>query len=257
MTSGQIVAEPLLLQGLSASVAAARAEVTELLGVVGLKPEHVDRYPHQLSGGQRQRVGIARALATKPRLLVLDEPTSALDVSVQANLLNLLTDLQQRFNLSYVFISHDLAVISQQAARVAVMYLGQIVETGPTEIIFASPRHPYTMALLSSMPGERLLADHQRIVLEGEIPSPLNPPSGCRFHTRCPFTTDTCRSAPQALHEIGPGHSVACTRAHAGEIPTFWLQPERAAHIIDRISEAEAFLADRRAQATTSGKLHP
>jgi oligopeptide/dipeptide ABC transporter ATP-binding protein len=248
MTAGDIAAEPLLLQGLAPSKAAARSQVIDLFGIVGLAPEHVDRYPHQLSGGQRQRVGIARALATRPQLIVLDEPTSALDVSVQATLLNLLTELQQRFGLSYVFISHDLAVISQQASRVAVMYLGQIVESGPTEAIFATPRHPYTMALLSSIPGERLLEDHQRIVLEGEIPSPLDPPSGCRFHTRCPFAVEACRHNTQALHELAPGHTVACERAMAGEIPTFWLKQERASHVLQRIGDAEAFLAERRAQ---------
>ncbi len=246
MTVGDAVAEPMLLQGIALSHAEAHTQVREIFQIVGLSAEHVDRYPHQLSGGQRQRVGIARALASKPQLIVLDEPTSALDVSVQANLLNLLTDLQQRFGLSYVFISHDLAVISQQANRVAVMYLGQIVEIGPTEQIFRQPRHPYTMALLSSIPGEKLLDGHERIILEGEIPSPLNPPSGCRFHTRCPFAVEACRRNEQTLHEVSVGHGVACERAHAGEVPTYWLKGGQTSEVVEHMRAAEAYLGERR-----------
>lgn len=254
MTVGDIAAEPLLLHGIAPSRNEARKQVIELFEIVGLSAEHVDRYPHQLSGGQRQRVGVARALATKPQLIVLDEPTSALDVSVQANLLNLLTDLQQRFGLSYIFISHDLAVISQQANRVAVMYLGQIVEIGPTQEIFAAPRHPYTMALLSSIPGEQLLDSHQRIVLEGEIPSPLNPPSGCRFHTRCPFAQERCKRNDQLLQAIGPDHAVACERTHAGEIPSFWIKREQVSDVMSHMQLAETYLSERHQRMTKSNK---
>jgi len=248
MTVGDIVAEPMLLHGLAASRDQARTKVAELFQIVGLSAEHLDRFAHQLSGGQRQRVGIARALATEPQLIVLDEPTSALDVSVQANLLNLLTDLQQRFGLSYVFISHDLAVISQQSSRVAVMYLGQVVELGPTNVIFEQPRHPYTMALLSSIPGEELLDAHARIVLEGEIPSPLHPPSGCRFHTRCPYAVDACKTQAQVLREIAPGHAVSCQRAHADELPGYWLKRTQVSEAGGHMQAAEAYLADRRQQ---------
>lgn len=248
MTVGEAVAEPLLLHTIARTRRAARQQVADFFAIVGLPSEYLDRYPHQLSGGQRQRVGIARALSMQPELIVLDEPTSALDVSVQANLLNLLADLQQRFQLSYIFISHDLEVISQQSDQVAVMYLGEIVESGPTDELFTQPKHPYTMALLSAIPGMELLEGHQRIVLEGEIPSPIDPPGGCRFHTRCPFATAQCRSQVQTLEPIRPGHQVACHRALAGEIPPFWLQAEHTAQILTQITEAEQYLAERHAQ---------
>lgn len=247
MTVGEAVAEPLLLHEIVQTKREAIRQVQEFFGIVGLTPDYLNRYPHQLSGGQRQRVGIARALSMQPELIVLDEPTSALDVSVQATLLNLLGELQRQFNLSYIFISHDLAVISQQSDHVAVMYLGRIVETGPTEEIFTQPKHPYTMALLSAIPGMDLLEDHQRITLEGEIPSPLNPPTGCRFHTRCPFVTEECRQREQTLQEVGRKHQVACHRALAGQIPPFWMQSEdHTSTIASWVTEAEAYLAERR-----------
>jgi oligopeptide/dipeptide ABC transporter ATP-binding protein len=246
LTVGQILAEPLVLHGL-AQGREVQERTVALLRRVKLGPEHVGRYPHQLSGGQRQRVGIARALATKPRLVVLDEPTSALDVSVQAQLLNLLRELQAELNLAYLFISHDLAVVSHLAERVAVMYLGQIVEFGPTAEVFSSPRHPYTQALLSAIPGEQLLDERQRIVLSGEIPSPLNPPSGCRFHTRCPFAQDVCRQEPQTLRSYAGEHGVACGRAFEGAIPPFAIEQGHAQAFSSAIEDARSRLFARRA----------
>ncbi len=213
MTALEAVMEPMILHGLARGKAA-RERAIELLRQVGLKRQHAERYPHQLSGGQQQRVGIARALATEPKFVVFDEPTSALDVSVQAQLLNLIRRLREEYHLSSVFISHDLAVVSHLADRVAVMYLGRVVETGPRRRIFENPQHPYTVSLMSSIPGERPLMPWRPLVLEGEIPSPLNPPSGCRFHTRCPYARAECRELDQQLAEIEPGHWVACQRVH-------------------------------------------
>lgn len=217
-TVGETVLEPLTIHGI-AHGADARNRVGELFEQVGLKTEHMTRYPHQLSGGQQQRVGIARALASNPSLIVLDEPTSALDVSVQAKLLRLLRMLQRERNLAYLFISHDLSVIGYLSHRVAVMYLGQIVEIGPTRQVFSRPRHPYTMALMSAIPAANPLERRERILLKGEIPSPIEPPSHCRLVTRCPFATDECRKTPLALWEVEPGHQVACIRSVKGEIP--------------------------------------
>ncbi|HEX6288898.1 MAG TPA: oligopeptide/dipeptide ABC transporter ATP-binding protein [Herpetosiphonaceae bacterium] len=218
MTVSELVTEPLLLHKLcSRREASERAK--DLLAKVGLKQVYLNRYPHQLSGGQNQRVGIARALATGPRLLVLDEPTSALDVSVQAKLLNLLGQLQADLGLSYLFISHDLAVVNYLAARVAVLYLGQIVEIGTRNALFATPRHPYTQALMSALPSETPEQPRQRIVLAGEIPSAINPPQGCRLASRCPYATSACRELPQPLRPIEAEHLVACHRALAGELP--------------------------------------
>jgi oligopeptide/dipeptide ABC transporter ATP-binding protein len=245
MTVSEAVAEPLRLHGL-VNGREAGERVLDLFRRVNLGPEHIGRYPHQLSGGQRQRVGIARALATGPKLIVLDEPTSALDVSVQAQLLNLLRDLQAEFNLSYVFISHDLAVVSHLSDRVAVMYLGQIVEFGPTDVVFRNPRHPYTMSLLSAIPGEKLLDERRRIVLSGEIPSTLNPPSGCRFHTRCPFAQPVCSTEPQTLRPVESEHSVACNRVFEDQIPAFWVEGGRGEQLTRLIHEAQAFLRERR-----------
>ncbi len=217
-TAGETVLEPIVLHGI-AKGRAARERTAELFERVGLKPEHMARFPHQLSGGQQQRVGIARALATDPSLIVLDEPTSALDVSVQAKLIRLLRGLQREKNLTYLFISHDLSVIGYLSTRVAVMYLGQIIEIGPTRQLFTQPRHPYTMALMSAVPPANPLERRERIVLKGEIPSPIEPPRHCRLVTRCPFATDECRTMPMELWEAQPGHRVACIRSIRGEIP--------------------------------------
>ncbi|GAA3130412.1 dipeptide ABC transporter ATP-binding protein [Streptomyces rectiviolaceus] len=213
MTVGQIIAEPLRLHGI-AKGDAARARVAELLAQVGLRPEHADRHPHELSGGQRQRISIARALSVDPDLLVADEPTSALDVSVQASVLNLLADLQRDRGFGCLFITHDLAAVEFLADRIAVMYLGQIVEQAPTVELFADPKHPYTQALLSAapVPDPALQRTRERIVLSGELPSPLAPPPGCRFHTRCPLAVDRCRVEVPELRTLpgDGGREVSC-----------------------------------------------
>ncbi|MBV7338869.1 ATP-binding cassette domain-containing protein [Chloroflexi bacterium TSY] len=251
MTVGETVTEPLLLHGLATTRTEGRRQVIELFERVNLGEEHLDRYPHQLSGGQRQRVSIARALSTDPKLIVLDEPTSALDVSVQAQLLNLLRTLQDELGLSFIFISHDLAVVSHLADKVAVMYLGQIVEFGPTEQVFHSPRHPYTMSLLSAIPGESLLSEEQRIVLSGEIPSPLKPPTGCRFHTRCPFAKPTCQTEEQTLQPIRAGdesrdHVIACGRVDEGAIPHLRVEDAQNAIFTTNIQHVREYLRQRR-----------
>jgi oligopeptide/dipeptide ABC transporter ATP-binding protein len=219
MTVGQAVAEPLRLHHVAGN-GDVRARVAELFERVGLSRDHLERYPHQLSGGQQQRVGIARALAPGPEVMILDEPTSALDVSVQATLINLLRKLQAELHLTQIFISHDLSVIGYLSDRVAVMYLGEIVEMGPTAEMFARPRHPYTGALISAVPSDELLDRSVRMMLPGEVPSPINPPPACRLAPRCPFAKDRCREEKQLLEPIGDDHVVRCWRAAAGEIST-------------------------------------
>jgi oligopeptide transport system ATP-binding protein len=218
---GELVGEPLLVHGIVPK-SGLRAELEQLFRMVGLGPQHEGRLAHQLSGGQQQRVGIARALATRPKLVVLDEPTSALDVSVQAQIINLLRELQRERELTFLFISHDLAVVSLLAHRIAVMYLGQIVETGPKDAVLERPMHPYTQALIEATPVDHPAERRERIVVRGEPTSPIEPPAHCRLVPRCPFAQPICSQVPAELVEVVPGHSTRCVRFQREHVGGVW-----------------------------------
>jgi oligopeptide transport system ATP-binding protein len=209
MTIGDIISEPILIHNLTRGKQR-EERVRQLLAIVGLKEQHIRRYPHEFSGGQRQRIGIARALAINPKFVVCDEPVSALDVSIQAQVINLLRELQARFNLTYLFIAHDLGVVKYISDRVAVMYVGKIVELANWKEIYSSAKHPYTQALLSAIPIPDPEVKRERVVLKGDVPSPTNPPVGCRFHPRCPLATQECEEEEPVLKNIGAEHYVAC-----------------------------------------------
>jgi oligopeptide transport system ATP-binding protein len=213
MTVGNILSEPLRVHKLANSKSQEKERVAALLKSVGLAPEHARRYPHEFSGGQRQRIGIARAIAVQPKFIVCDEPVSALDVSVQAQIINLLQELQEKFKLTYLFIAHDLAVVEHISDRVLVMYLGKIVEEAAAEELYANPLHPYTKALISAVPTIDPVTRRQRIVLPGDVPSPINPPPGCPFHPRCPVAIENCSKVVPAWRELRKGHRVACDLA--------------------------------------------
>src|SRR5712692_632966 len=210
MRVGAIIGEALIIHGLAKNRREFEDRIVELLETVGLHADHMRRYPHEFSGGQRQRIGIARALAVSPKLIVCDEPVSALDVSIQAQVVNLLEDLQQQFSLTYLFIAHDLSVVEHISTRVAVMYLGRIVEIAPASDLYTAPLHPYTEALLSAVPIPDPAVKRRRIMLEGDVPSPIRPPPGCHFHPRCPRALPVCAAEAPVLKEISPGHWVAC-----------------------------------------------
>jgi len=214
MTAGNIIGEPIQIHGMSNSKEEYAEQVEELLRVVGLNPYMRDRYPHEFSGGQRQRIGIARALAVRPSLIIADEPVSALDVSIQAQVINLLQELQEQFNLTYMFIAHDLSVVRHISDRIGVMYLGKMVELAERDELYENPLHPYTQALLSAVPipDPAIERGRERIVLEGDVPSPLRPPSGCRFHTRCPIAIDECSEEDPEFRDVGNDHWAACLR---------------------------------------------
>jgi peptide/nickel transport system ATP-binding protein len=217
MTVLEIIGEPLVIHGVSDG-GELRARVRELLEMVGLRVQHMNRFPHAFSGGQRQRIGVARALALNPKLIVADEPVSALDVSIQAQVLNLLKDLQARLGLAYLFVSHDLSVVEHISDRVAVMYLGGIVEIAPAEQVYAQPKHPYTEALLSAIPRSNPDQQSQRIILPGDVPNPANPPSGCTFNPRCRYAQDICKKEKPPLIEVAPDHQAACHFARELEL---------------------------------------
>ena len=210
MTVSEIIAEPMRVNGMYQDKTALQKRVSELMDTVGLASRLENAYPHELDGGRRQRIGIARALSVNPKFIVCDEPVSALDVSIQAQILNLMQDLQEQMGLTYIFITHDLSVVNHFADDIAVMYLGQLIEKAPSEQLFDKPTHPYTQALLSAIPVPSLKKKRERIILKGEITSPINPKPGCRFAARCPYATDRCRSEEPVLREIEPNHFVAC-----------------------------------------------
>jgi len=242
MTIEQTITEPLALHGLAPGKHRERA--AELMDRVGLAPQYLQRYPHEFSGGQRQRIGIARALAVEPRIIVCDEPVSALDVSIQAQIVNLLRDLQRQLGLAYVFIAHDLAVVKHIASHVAVMYLGHVVEYADKRSLFASPRHPYTQALLTAVPLPQPGLRRERMLLQGDVPNPITPPSGCRFRTRCPYARERCAQEVPALRESG-GHSVACH---------FWEEIEPPAGVA---AQAKPNVRLERLQAAFRGNSFP
>lgn len=218
MTVGDIVGEPLDIYHAYESKAERREKILELLNLVGLNSEHMNRYPHEFSGGQRQRVSIARSMALRPDFMVCDEPISALDVSIQAQVINMLMELQQKLNMTYLFIAHDLNVVRHISRRVGVMYLGSLVEVCDANELYKNPLHPYTQALLSAIPipDPNVSRSRHRVVLEGEVPSPMNPPNGCKFHTRCPYARDICREARPETIEVGQGHTCACHKVEQG-----------------------------------------
>ena len=218
MTVGDIVGEPLDIYHAYESKAERREKILELLNLVGLNSEHMNRYPHEFSGGQRQRVSIARSMALRPDFMVCDEPISALDVSIQAQVINMLMELQQKLNMTYLFIAHDLNVVRHISKRVGVMYLGSLVEVCDANELYKNPLHPYTQALLSAIPipDPNVSRSRHRVVLEGEVPSPMNPPNGCKFHTRCPYARDVCREARPETIEVGQGHTCACHKVEQG-----------------------------------------
>ncbi len=218
MTVGDIVGEPLDIYHAYESKAERREKILELLNLVGLNSEHMNRYPHEFSGGQRQRVSIARSMALRPDFMVCDEPISALDVSIQAQVINMLMELQQKLNMTYLFIAHDLNVVRHISRRVGVMYLGSLVEVCDANELYKNPLHPYTQALLSAIPipDPNVSRSRHRVVLEGEVPSPMNPPNGCKFHTRCPYARDICREARPGTIEVGQGHTCACHKVEQG-----------------------------------------
>jgi oligopeptide/dipeptide ABC transporter ATP-binding protein len=247
---GSIVGDPLKIHGIG-DAKARKAQVEQLLETVGLSPEHFNRFPHEFSGGQRQRIGIARALALRPKLIVADEPVSALDVSIQAQMLNLLEELQEDFNLTYLFIAHDLGVVRHVSDRIAVMYLGKLVEVSPAEELYERPIMPYTEALLSAVPipDPDLARARKRIVLEGDVPSPINPPSGCRFHPRCRYATQVCKEVEPPLVDYGGGHLAACH--HPLNVDAATLAAVAAAPESPAAAEESALPRD------TSGESHP
>jgi oligopeptide transport system ATP-binding protein len=248
---GQIIGSPMRLHGL-ASGDALKTQVNELLERVGLGPEHYNRYPYEFSGGQRQRIGIARALALRPKLIIADEPVSALDVSIQAQIINLLEDLQDEFKLTYVFVAHDLGVIRHVSDRIAVMYLGKIVEIGPAEEVYSNPIHPYTLTLLSALPipDPKANAERTPVVLEGDVPSPVNPPSACRFHTRCPWATEICSDDEPPLADYSEGQAAAChhpQNVDKGQISRTEVAPDSPESASDRLpGQAEPVTAATR-----------
>ena len=210
MQVGRIIGEAMVIHRLARNARERQDRVVQLLETVGLHPDHLHRFPHEFSGGQRQRIGIARALAVNPKLIVCDEPVSALDVSIQAQVINLLEDLQQQLGLTYLFIAHDLSVVEHISTRVAVMYLGRIVEVAPSRALYTTPRHPYTEALLSAVPIPDPTVQRKRIVLKGDVPNPIRPPPGCHFHPRCPRAETRCRTETPVLRDMADGHRVAC-----------------------------------------------